>query len=386
MNCPGYGLMQLVRWELEGTFAEGFDPKDLPPEALMELYPTALGHDLGHLAGDAIQRLGLLPPCRLADSFHTLVLRAHYRHERHAAALEELGRCLDSARIAYLPLKGCVLQALYPEPWMRTSSDLDLLLHRADLEPAAALLEGLGYERHHMDAHEVEFRAPDGVSVELHFELIEAGRVAAAQPVLARVWDRAQPETPGGCRYRMDAALFCVYHLAHMAKHLTTGGCGLRTFADLWLLERGGQLGTPEVSRQLERAGLTAFARAVCALNRAWFQGEAPDAAALRLMQYVLDGGAQGAKRAAQAAAQLRSGGRGAYLRARLFPSGETLQYQYPVLSKRPWLLPLCQAHRWGALLFGQKRGQAAAAFRTMRHVSEENIAELRLLWEQLGL
>ena len=48
----------------------------------------------------------------------------------------ELGRicgALEKAEIDFIPLKGSVLRNLYPEPWMRTSADIDILVTQVHL-------------------------------------------------------------------------------------------------------------------------------------------------------------------------------------------------------------------------------------------------------------
>ena len=50
--------------------------------------------------------------------------------------LKTVRRALDGANIPYVLLKGAVIQHLYPEAWMRTSSDIDVLVHEEDLDAA----------------------------------------------------------------------------------------------------------------------------------------------------------------------------------------------------------------------------------------------------------
>ena len=50
---------------------------------------------------------------------------------------------LEAAGLSYMPLKGAVIRSLYPEPWLRTSGDIDILVKDADR--AAAVLTENGY-------------------------------------------------------------------------------------------------------------------------------------------------------------------------------------------------------------------------------------------------
>ena len=46
----------------------------------------------------------------------------------------ECCNALEKAQIPFVPLKGSVIRKYYPEAWMRTSSDIDVLVHKEDVE------------------------------------------------------------------------------------------------------------------------------------------------------------------------------------------------------------------------------------------------------------
>ncbi|MGM9681684.1 MAG: nucleotidyltransferase family protein [Eubacteriales bacterium] len=387
MERLGYVMTQLLRWELTGTFVGGFDPSEISPEDWMQLYPLALKHDVAHLVGEAAEKLGVLPECNLSDQYAFQVLQAHYRQERYQFALEALCGCLEDAQICYIPLKGCVLKSRYPEPWMRTSCDIDILLHSEDIPRAADLLtRQLHYQLNYSASHDMDFRSDDGVRVELHFDLVEDGRVNESYEVLSKIWEHARPRSVGSYLYVMDDAMFSFYHIAHMAKHVLTGGCGIRPFLDLWLMDRNGPIWTEELTLLLRQGKLDSFAHAVQGLIEVCFQDAKPDETLQQFQQFILDGGVHGSKKNASAVAQLRSGGKRNYMISRVFLPYEDLKYQYPVLQKHRWLLPACEIRRWYSLFIGKKSEYGRSALRTVRNVSEKEIRNASWLLEQLGL
>ena len=116
-------------------------------------------------------------------------------------ALKKTGETLDRAGIDWLPLKGAVIRNLYPEPWLRTSTDVDVLVHQEDLERAIRALEAeTDFRAGDRDYHDVAMNSPN-VLLELHFSLLENS--ARLDPVLERVWDHAAP-TGAGCRWEMS--------------------------------------------------------------------------------------------------------------------------------------------------------------------------------------
>src|ERR1035437_751071 len=55
---------------------------------------------------------------------------------RQCAALDEALQALDAAGVRAVLLKGLLLgDRLYPEPYLRPASDIDLLVSQADLDP-----------------------------------------------------------------------------------------------------------------------------------------------------------------------------------------------------------------------------------------------------------
>ena len=57
---------------------------------------------------------------------------ALYRYEQKKYVKEQIEKVLDRENIEHIFLKGATLCNYYPEPWMRTSCDIDVLVKRED--------------------------------------------------------------------------------------------------------------------------------------------------------------------------------------------------------------------------------------------------------------
>ncbi len=162
----------------------------------MSLLEGALRHGLVSrlLAALPADRRGLPPAFepRLRREVAGLRVRAALL----SAALDEVLRALARRGIRTVPLKGPVLaERLYPDPALRPSSDLDLLVADADFDRAAAALEELGYaldrgwsaayqRRHH---HHVSLHRPPGPTVELHYRAVSGfGTFLPGEELIAR--------------------------------------------------------------------------------------------------------------------------------------------------------------------------------------------------------
>lgn len=376
-------MFDLLRYELSGRWTGcAVSPEDTAP-----LFQLAKKHELSHLAADALEKLGILSSCSCAILFQTPLFDAYYRYERYQHAFDQLCQAFESAQIRYLPLKGLVLRFLYPEPWMRTSCDMDILVHVEDMERARIILtEQLQYQPGMQSRHDVSFSSADGVCVELHFDLVEEKRAASARTVLAQVWEYSHPAAPGQYQYVMADEVFFFYHIAHMAKHFEQGGCGIRSVLDLWLMMQHPKYWNDNTISLLRKGGLLPFANGVCALAKVWFENAEPTPLLLQMEQYILHGGIYGSADHRYAVYQSRAKGKWRYILSRAVLPRNEMVCQYPVLQKHRWLLPVCQIARWFSFLTGPKARARKAAIQNIQNITDEQVSRISNLLTSLEL
>lgn len=350
MNKVADVLFSLIRYEVFGAEYTR-DLNELDDGALVAAVSSlAAFHDMAHLVADALARLSVIPADeKLANALGREHLKAIFRAERMDGELTALCGLFEKEKIEFLPLKGAVIRELYPEKWMRTSCDVDILVHKEDLERASdALCSELGYTREETGEHDIGFVSGSGIRLELHFALNDEG---AGLEIFENIWEHTFAKEEGGfCRYLSDG-MFYLYHVYHMAKHVENGGCGIKPLLDLKFI--------PEVGGELLKAnGLERFADAAQKLSRVWFDGFERDALASELENYILRAGVYGNVSNAVAVGQIKHGGRFKYILFKIFLPYKRLKYQYPVLQKHKWLMPVCWVRRWLRILFkgGVKR------------------------------
>lgn len=303
---------------------------------LRELWAIAKMHQVEHMLACVLVSKG---DRRFEKKFFSSVgLTA-----KQSFAASEAARVFESAGIPFIILKGQVLRRLYPEEWMRNSCDVDILVHREDMERAGRELEGLGFERQEgLSAHDVSYNQGK-VHIELHFDLIESHVFDEAAEVLASVWESF---LANGSEHVMSDELFYFYHVAHMAKHFENGGCGIRTLLDLWFLNNKCEFSREARDELLSRGGLLKFERGMRKLCDAWFSDGGREGTEV-LEEYVISGGAYGRTDNSVAVKKNKRGGRLAYFVSRVFAPTSLLKRYYPVLEKRPYLMPIYQVKRW---------------------------------------
>lgn len=357
------------------------------------LFALARRHDLGHLLSVALEGTALSRDSELFARSERERLRALWRSGVLSHEEERVTAFLDREGIPYIPLKGAVVRALWPEPWMRTSCDLDILVREEDAGRAALLLcRELGYTARGETYHNHSlYSEGDAVHLELHFSLTEGG---TSDAVLARAWEHATPAD--GARYVLSPEFLLFHLVSHLATHLLNGGGGVRPIVDVFLVRQQLAYDAAGFAELAREAGLLTFSEAVFSLSEAWLGEGEPAPVSERLGAALLGGrlysdtdrraAVEKARRTGREARREARRARRRYFRARLFPGRDRLRVLYPALERHAFLLPFCYLHRLVRLLFGRRLALALERGRASAGVTEEEKTEALALLSSLGL
>ena len=348
-------------------------------DMLEKVFVLAQKHDLAHLPGCLD-----LPESAPAQKMKKAAQMAMYRYVQLNYEYERICKVFDSGKIPYIPLKGAVIRGYYPAMWMRTSCDMDILVHEEDIPKAVALLvKELSYrtdgKKHY---HDISLFSQSGVHLELHFSICE--NTQKLDGLLSQVWEYAKPVS--GCRYELEKNYFVFYLLAHMSYHFAGGGCGLRSFLDLYLLQEQKRYDEEEMRKYLAQCGLEPFYAGVCALINVWFRGEERTELTKTMAQFLLTGGAYGSGEFYVAIQQQKQGGKVRYLLGRIFLPYKILKIRYRILEKIPVLYPVMVVWRWIETLFSGKAKRIASELDTTNRVEKKQADAVCALLNELGL
>lgn len=381
-------LLHLLSTQITNADADISSAKELTPEEMTALFALSQRHDLAHIVRHALSNLGLLGSDEISKKFKQQAVQAFYRYAQMDHAYGQVCGVLEEQKIPFIPLKGAVLRDYYPEPWMRTSCDIDILVKEEDLDKAiAALREQLQYTAGYKSDHDVAMNSPNGVRLEMHYDTIR-GRftVNNCRDVLARIWEDAVPKEPGAYHYRMSDAMFYFYHITHMAKHFRNGGCGVRPFLDLWIMNNRMDFDRQKRYALLEEGGLLKFAIAAEHLSEVWLSGGEANALSRQMEDFILDGGVYGTVRNSMAVDQIRMGSKLKYACSKIFLPYDVLKYDYPILQKKPWLTPLYEVKRWKRLISADNGKYAMAYLKTNAKISSTESVSTAEMLKQLGM
>lgn len=178
--------------------------------------------------------------------------------------------CRNGVKI--IPLKGCVINGLYPSVGLRTMSDVDLLYSGVSTKDLAKLMKAVGYKAESlgMGSHDV-FSKEGNISIELHRKLVFD--YSPYRPVLENMFDKAVADENIPNLYHMKPEDLYIHVIVHAAKHFEGSGLGVRPLVDIYLLNQKYKdcWNFDYISKQLNSVGLKRFEEKLNSISYAFF-------------------------------------------------------------------------------------------------------------------
>ncbi len=375
-------LIKILRAELNGTELDASAEKQLISDKLAALYVLSKRHDVAHIVASFLYRSRLLADEQLFSKFNREEIVAVYRNELAKYTYDQICDAFDESQIPYIPLKGLVLRAYYPQEGMRTSCDLDILVRENDVDRAMDALIQRGFKCGDRHYHDVSLYAPNKTHLELHFSIKENS--SALDCVLKDAWEYATPVQ--GSLYEFSKEFFLLHMFAHMSYHFLSGGCGIRSLMDIWVMNHKMGISYEDAQEILERAGLYQFAKEFSILSESCFSGGKKDDFSDTLFMYAFSGGAYGTAQNKIAVKKMETSSTVRYMLKRLFLPYKNMAALFPVLKKAPILLPVFWGVRFFRMIFAGKFKIAVSEVKIANRVSASEIEVIQYMKNQLGL
>ena len=319
----------------------------------------------------------------LTEDAEKRIAKASFDYIQRREALKEISQALDADSIDYIPLKGAVLRNLYPNPCMRSSSDIDVLVRQGDLVPAIDALEERTSFKYYMSGHHDVHLKNQRMHLELHFSLL--ANLEKMDGVLEKAWDYVENNN-NSCCYTFSPEYHMFYITAHATKHfIREGGIGIRPMLDLWLLRTKTEYDEQQVRALCEEAGILGYYEMCCNLLAVWFDNASHTEATKEFEDLVLQGGVFASKHS-QIVARGRKNTGARYMFNRVIRSKKDIKAMFPVCNKHPGLVPLYQVVRWTHLLNSKKREETRAEIKAVRMLDPKEVEKYDKLMKQMGL
>lgn len=359
----------------------------LSDDEIEQLYEISQRHDLSHIIGNALINNKILQfKSELYDKYQKRIMLSLYRYEQSNYEFGEIVKLFEREGIRFIPLKGVVLRELYPLPWMRTSCDIDILIEKENIDRATECLLDFGLKKGVESPHDITFITSSGCHIELHHSLIEDGLVYNLDCVLSEVWTRSTVRDGYLFWHDMNDEMFYFYHIAHMAKHFLFGGCGIKPFIDLWILDNLDNVDYCKRNELLAKGALLKFANAARNLSQVWFGNNEMDSLSRQLEIYIFKGGVYGSTENRISTQQQKKGGKLKYIVSRIFLPYDVIKFHYPILQKRRWLTPFMEIRRWFTLIFCGRAKRVLYEMRFSNNISSAEEKKTQAFLNNIGL
>ena len=335
-----------------------------------KLYKAAKAHSVVPIIFQELHKLnvdGVKPSGEIQEIFRKSYISAVYLSSLQDFGVEEFGEKLAEQGIEYIPVKGYVIKKLYPEPELRTMSDIDFLIREEDRIKVDEILKNLGYHREGLGSNVWTYKR-GMVTFEVHINL--AGKKYWNDvdyiEYFSKLFQKSRLIEGKTERHltREDHFLFLCFHLA---KHLCSTGAGIRMILDiaLYVKHYQKQMDWDYIWQEADKLKLKDFIENLIFICKQWFHIETTvffkkmEIQTQSLFEeYVLSGGVFGFERD-DSIRRLRKGIReegsnGKFLvkiRALLymaFPDRKHMKDFLPALEKHSVLLPVAWVKRWG--------------------------------------
>lgn len=185
-----------------------------------------------------------------------------------------LKQLLDNNEIAHIWIKGGHIAFMYPNPELRTMSDLDIVIEQHSINKLHELIvsKGAAYKRESSDETVSVYRMYD-INIEIHTGLVSPKNWMNGVN-FSRYFSNVFSNTRsvGGYSYVLKEEYNIIYSIFHIAKHFYGYGCGIRMLMDIPVLVRNSNhINWDNVWNEFEKLKLMGFASRIFIICEEWF-------------------------------------------------------------------------------------------------------------------
>lgn len=379
------GLLTLIRCAINkqpATLPEGFD--------LEIAHSQVKYHEIVPLVYEGALLCGISKKTPAMNALFQDYCRYYLRSEEQMQAISRIYEAFNANDIDYMPVKGCNMKSLYPKPELRVMGDADILIRTEQYDRIIPVMEQLGFEAAQESDHEYIWRSKE-LYLELHKRLIPS-YTADFYSYFGDGWRLAKKQD--GNRYSMLPEDEFIYLFTHFAKHYRDGGIGCRHLVDLWIYRRTHpQLDEAYICNELNTLHLLEFYKNILRLIQVWFEESSADEMTDFISDFIFQSGTWGTVESHVLSGEVKNmkaagsvkGGKLRSVCTVLFPNALSMQKEFPVLKKAPYLKPVLWPVHWGkTLLF--RRDAIQKRLNHWKLASEEEVTTYQQALNYVGL
>lgn len=315
-------------------------------------------HKIINIVAFGLQNSDVSVPESISSLFNDSLLHSMLKEAQRDVEIELLTEDFENNKIPHMIMKGYVIKDLYPQPFMRTMGDVDILVGN-NLSDASEEILRHGFKlKGEAFLHDV-FIKDNSLAVELHKSLIDES-LEKFYKYFGIGFDRAH--LCGNCNYRYELSVedFYIFLIAHMAKHYEICGTGIRSVCDIFVYNKhyGNTINREYIASELDKTGLRVFEEKIRKLSYEWFSGGFSgnfDAVGEYLISDGVFGNIDNHELNAYLLSDNQKKSKLSYYLSCIFPDFSYMCARYPKLKKAPVLLPFYWIRRIISTLFKSK-------------------------------
>ena len=341
-----------------------------------QLYQLARMQEIEVLLHEATKDISL--PEEVQGKFYEVYNRAVRKEAIMHIEVSNYFELLDREGITYMPVKGWLLKNLYEKPYLRTMTDVDVLIQKGDFANACEAIQTLGFHEEIIgECHNVYIKKPV-TEVEVHHQLFGEDSVLYewGQSIMTRSED-----------FKMSDEDTYIYLIAHMAKHFTKDGAGMRNLIDYYLFKQKYVFDKEQqsyIDSTLEQLGLKIFDERIAEVVTLWFEGGEYNSETEGLTEYIMDGGLYGKAGNAEAMVRSDSKNKFTWMLKEVFPSYKKMKTYLPFKRTYKVLTPFYWLFRIFRLLFFRRNKMQVKLATAGKGV--EDIDKVKKLIDSMGM
>ena len=378
-------LMKLIKSVICDTDVDITDK--LTDEEEQKLYDICKDHSISTIIGEALSNYDVIRNKQIKNMFMNASFSSVFDYERLKADIDIIVGIFEEEKIPYIKLKGPRIRNYYPKPWLRTSGDIDILVHEEDVARATKVLSNkAGFKEEKYNYHDVPMESPNGSILELHFSIKE--NMPNLDKVLEKVWKYSFPaeNDKESMEYKQSNEFFLFHLIAHMAYHFQHGGCGIRSVIDIYLIRKQMNYDEDIVIEFCKEAGIERFYKYLTELTKVWFENKAYDNVTSAMEEFIISGGTFGTDENSISVQQNIKGGHKRYIKSKIFATYDHLSGQYPGLSKHKHLIFIYQVKRWIDMVKDGKFKRYIKEYNISKNMSKNKLNTTEKLLKELGI
>lgn len=381
----GMYLASLMGHSLSGTEPakpfEGFDWE--------YLYKLARFHNVVSLIYPAVSTLEI--PKETLEEFEYENHRHMAREARQEIEAQRVFNVLNHHNIPFIKLKGIVIKNLYPMPYMRSASDVDICMSKEDRQKAFDIMDSLGYTLESSINYHDEYSKDNFFIYEIHSDVISTK--SNLYPLFKNPFEKSTPDKDNNLQYVLSPEYFYLNLVTHLHKHFISEGCGLRLFSDIYIYRKAHpEIDFSFINKVLKKYSLTEFHNNIINLTECFFENKQPSEKLRQIALYVFKSGEYGNPQlkklswlSSTKSNRLTFKDKAKYFLGNWFPGVKMLKRRYPILEKAPFLLPVCWIRRIFYTIFF-KRSALKEQRDEIKRLNSDELKEAKRIRNLAGL